>query len=853
MGAGVANPRKMPGPWYERFAIMLFTRVIFPPAILMSLQFTSDVFFSSFISFLSTRVAWGLLVGIVMFAPMSSAQAASSGAAHSNRLALSHSPYLLLHADNPVDWYPWGPQAIARAKAENKPIFLSVGYSTCYWCHVAERTLYSDPNIAKLMNQWFINIKVDREQRPDLDQIYIVAQQLIAGTSGWPNNVFLTPDLKPFFAGSYFPPVTDARSRGFPQVLASIRRAWTSKRAAALSYAETVHSAMRQLQLAQDKDAAPVPITPGDWLDKARQDTLQRFDRRHGGLAVAGSTTRFPQSPALEMLLADYGRMREPQMLRALRATLDAMAYGGIRDHIGGGFHRYATDSAWSLPHFEKMLYDNAQLLRLYAQSFKSFGVPLYRAVAQDIGRYLVEQMMAPQGGFYTAEDAQVEGIEGASYLWPRHDIEQILGAASAARFFATYQLTPMETPQGPGVQSLQAPDAAAPGVLRVRLPIADTLARAGHDEPVAMLRSLQAMRVRLLAERNSRPQPLRDETINVDLNGLAIEAFVIAGASLARPAYLDYAKRAAERIWRDAYDPGKRQLAHQIYRGRTGDEGFLADYALLGRALLSLYDATGDSMWRERATALASAIVNRFLEADGGLTMTTAPSYLSLTARDAGDEVYPSGTSATLDLWLRLAAMDGGAPFAGPAQRLLRRHASEFARRPDRWASAVAAVNTAQARALIAGFTPARAVQSVATSGDRPRADIRASGTAAHVRIAGAVRASATTVAVTLQIDAGYHVNANPASEDYLIATALSFEGLGPVRIAYPQAVPFKPSFVKTAIDVYEHTPVVVATFAAGALDDTRVLRGSVHVQACNDQICLPPSKLAVSIPLAE
>ena len=789
-----------------------------------------------------------LIAGVGLAAPASATETPSTGSQYSNRLAGSNNPYLLLHADNPVDWYPWGPEAIERARAEDKPIFLSVGYSTCYWCHVAERTLYSVPEIAELMNKWFINVKVDREQRPDVDQVYIVAQQLIAGTSGWPNNVFLTPDLKPFYAGSYFPPVTDARSPGFPQVLANIHRAWTTNRSDIISYAETVHAAMRQLQKA-DGNGGLTPITPTKWLDRARQSALQRFDQSHGGFATEGSKTKFPQTPTLQLLLTDYALNGNPEVRHVLISTLDAMAYGGIRDQIGGGFHRYSTDSAWSVPHYEKMLYDNAQLLRLYAQSYKVLGEPLYRYVAQDVGRYLVEQMMAPEGGFYTAQDAQVEGIEGASYAWRRGEVEKILGTESATQFFKVYELTP----GGPGSQLAQAADLSEPGVLRVRLPIAAELARSANENPVAIFQSLEGSRAQLMAERSARPQPLRDEKINVDLNGLAIEAFVRAGTALDIPAYIEHARRAAERVWTIAYDPTQAQLKHQIFQGQAEIDGFLSDYALFGRALLSLHGATGDPVWRQRAALLADAIVNRFVSADGILNMTANRSELPLAVTDTDDDVYPSGTSATVDLWLRLAAMDGSERFAVAAQRLLRGSASRIAQRPEGWATAVAAVNTAEARALIAGFAPAEESQAASTSVGKRSTGGMSFSSADHVRIAGAIRETSTTVEVTLEIDRGYHVNANPASDDYLIPTTLSFENIEPVHIAYPEPIQFKPSFSDTPIDVYEHKPALVATFGSTALKDSEVLRGKVSVQACNDQLCLPPSKLPVSIRLSD
>ncbi len=294
---------------------------------------------------------------------------------YTNKLIDSNDPYLLLHAHNPVDWYPWGPEAFAKARKENKPIFISIGYSTCYWCHVAERTIYSNPDIAKLMNQWFINVKVDSEQRPDLDRIYMLARQIMTGQGGWPNNLFLTPDLKPFYAGSYFPPKDDPRAGpGFPTILASINQGWTSDRAQVLSVAENVMTAMRRVQSAMTTNVS-APIDPGAWMAKARDSLLPHFDPQYGGLGDR-SRTKFPNTPRLALLLSDYQINRTPGSLSAVLGTLDAIAFGGIHDHLAGGFHRYSTEATWSVPHFEKMLYDNAQLLRLYTAAFQITGKP---------------------------------------------------------------------------------------------------------------------------------------------------------------------------------------------------------------------------------------------------------------------------------------------------------------------------------------------------------------------------------------------------------------------------------------------------------------------------------------------
>jgi uncharacterized protein YyaL (SSP411 family) len=538
---------------------------------------------------------------------------ASGPYAYTNRLIDSHDPYLLLHAHNPVDWYPWGPEAFAKAKKENKPIFLSIGYSTCYWCHVAERTIYSNPDIAKLMNQWFVNVKVDREQRPDVDRIYMVARELMTGGGGWPNNLFLTPDLKPFYAGSYFPPRDDPRAGpGFPSVLASIDHVWTTDRPQAQNVADNVMAAMRRVQSATTGGAV-APIKPDAWLAKARETLLPQFDRMDGGLADRRSGTKFPNPPRLALLLLDYRIHQTSTALSGVLNTLDAMVFGGIHDQLGGGFHRYSTEPSWSIPHFEKMLYDNAQLLQLYAEAFRITGLPLYRQIALETAGYLGRDMMAPDGGFYTARDAQLNGVEGEGYLWTRGEIVSLLGEKEATRFLNVYSLTPVPRPDVPDVVHPRDVNGEPPAVLRLRVPIDETLKAAGFKEVTQMLAGFASDRDKLLVAREQRTQPARDEKIVISLNGLAIAALAESSQVLHNPQLLNWAQKAAERIWALAYDQPTGLLKHEIYRGQVQTSGFLQDYASLGAAFLSLADVTGEGIWRDRARLLANNILDRF------------------------------------------------------------------------------------------------------------------------------------------------------------------------------------------------------------------------------------------------
>src|SRR5229473_29054 len=612
--------------------------------------------------------------------------------AYTNRLIDSHDPYLLLHAHNPVDWYPWGPEALSRAKRENKPIFLSIGYSTCYWCHVAERTIYSNPEIAKLMNQWFINIKVDREQRPDVDQIYMLATELLTHRGAWPNNLFLTPDLKPFFAGSYFPPRDDpARGMGFPTILAALHDAWTNHREdKVLPVAEQVFQAMQRVQ-AEMRAGGEAPVKAVEWLQNASKALQSRVDPRNGGLGDR-SGTKFPQAPSMELLLTDYRVNRDKASLDAVKATLNAMAFGGIHDHLAGGFYRYSTEPTWSIPHFEKMLYDNAQLLRLYAGAYAVTKDPVYREVALDVGQYLRRDMMAPEGGFYTAIDSEVNGMEGAAYLWTRTDVTSVLGEQAAKRLFAVYDLTTM-TAAGAQIGEPGA-DRKGLGVLRIRLPIEEALKSAGFQDAAQMLASLGAARAQLLATRLRRQQPARDEKLLTGLGGLAIGALAYSSDILQQPEFLTSARMAAERIWTLAYDPAARTLKHEIFAGHAQTDGYLQDYAMLGNGFMSLYDVTKEDIWRDRAAMLATALLQQFAHPDGALSTTLDEKNLLIPAGDSEDSDVPSGTSAALGLLLRLRDATCDSQFVAAATRIVRHLSGRFNKQPEIWPAAITVLN---------------------------------------------------------------------------------------------------------------------------------------------------------------
>lgn len=736
---------------------------------------------------------------------------------YTNRLIRSHDPYLLLHAHNPVDWYPWGPEALAAARREHKPIFLSVGYSTCYWCHVAEREIYSNPAIAKLMNEWFINIKVDREQRPDIDRVYMLATQIISGGGGWPNNVFMTPELKPFFAGSYFPPQDQGGRPGFPQVLKSMHQAWTDDRPKVLEVADQVYRALQQVQA----DATAGKLTPDQWQTQALQQAAGRFDVFNGGFG--DGATKFPQAPLLSMLLDADTQDHHKNALKMAVATLQAMAEGGVMDQLAGGFHRYSTDPGWDVPHFEKMLYDNAQLLRLYARAYAITKQPLFRQTALRTAHYLTTEMRAPDGGFYSAQDAEVGSVEGASYVWTRSRIETLLGAVDSKRWFDLYTLMPMP-------HSFAGQPQVDGGVLRLDRSRAQVLAE--NHQMASAVEALAPLRKKLLTARNQRPQPARDEKIVTATNALAILGFTAAAHALDDKALLQVAIRTADWEWSQAFDPNTGLLRHQFFHGHAGDDGFLDDYALLAQAYLALHAATGDALWLNRAQQVIDAMLKRFTLASGALATTWDHADLLVAPPAEGDSVQPSGQSAAIVALLELAAATDKSHYAVAANRALTPLAGQVAAQASGWGALLGPLSRPKLKLLLASADHQGAGgQGLPNSADQVQAAASLSSTA-----------NGAALVVSIAVAPGYHINANPASDADLISTELTVAGHDGLRVNYPPAQQFKAPFAPQGIAVYSGKIQFHVQLPAMP---SALLQLRLRVQACNDQYCLTPATL--------
>jgi len=747
-----------------------------------------------------------------------------------NLLALEASPYLQLHAHNPVNWYPWGEQAFARARAEDKPVFLSVGYSTCYWCHVMERKVFSDPKIAALMNTYFVSIKVDREERPDVDDIYMKATHLLTGSGGWPNSVFLASDGKPFYAGTYFPP-EDAYGRpGFPRLLRGLHDAWTSERDKLLATAEQLTQQIQRLANLASEPGIEVPPT-GEVMRQALQELRTDFDSKHAGF---GRRTKFPRPSALDLLLTRLEKQRDPEIEEMLVRTLDAMALGGIYDHLAGGFHRYSTEPTWSIPHFEKMLYDNAQLAGTYARAFALTARPLYRRVVEQTVAYLDREMSHPEGGFFSAQDAEVDGEEGASYVWSRAAIEGVLGKEEAERFLAVYELAPM--PEHPEL-----------GVLRVRLPMSELLKKTGAPNDAALLARFDGDRAALLARRRERAQPLRDDKVLAAWNGLAIRGLVQAAAALERPDYLRRAERAAHFVLARLFMEG--DTLHRSYiAGQSREDGVLDDYAFLADGLLALHGATGDARWLASGRRLADGILARFQDtAAGGFFLTPAGSRLLVRPKPFEDNEVPSGNAMTLRVLRALAGAPGSERYAEAAARVVSAAGVLLRQAPHALPATVAVL--ASTPELPRAAAASTGIQSAVARPELPTDNafrLPRSEDHVHARLEWR-NADRSTLMVRMVVDEGWHVNANPASLPFLVATTVEvLDGPGTATIRYPEGKSFRPEFASKALRVYEGAVEIPVTVQGGGNTPERL---ALRFQACDGSVCLPPHRAVLAL----
>ncbi|CAN5803590.1 thioredoxin domain-containing protein [soil metagenome] len=572
---------------------------------------------------------------------------------YTNRLAGETSPYLLQHAHNPVDWYPWGDAALTRARTEDRPIFLSIGYAACHWCHVMEHESFENEETARLLNDGFVAIKVDREERPDLDAIYMDAVQQMTGHGGWPMSVFLTPDGRPFYGGTYFPDQPRHGMPSFKQVLEGVREAWRERRAEIEQASVSLVAAIASVSPGAAADAAP----GGEALLDAAMVGLERgFDAQTGGW---GQAPKFPQPMSTELLLRLHVLTGDARPLAMARRTLDAMAAGGIYDHLGGGFARYATDAIWLVPHFEKMLYDNAQLARVYVHAWLLTGDARYRSVAEQTLTFIERELLTEDGGFAASLDADTNGEEGLTYVWSKAEIDRLLGP-NAGDFERAYGVTEAGNWEGHNILSRVAE---------------------GDDELLTQARTT------LFEARRGRPQPARDDKVLSAWNGLAIGAFADAAAAFDDQHLADVARRAADLLLTRVRDESGR--LHRSWKdGRALHAGVLEDYAHLADGLLALYQATFDERWFVAARELIDVALERFADPAGGF-FDTADDHEALITRPKGtqDNAIPSGGAMATEILVRLAALTGEGRYQDAAERAIGALAGLPARHPTAFA----------------------------------------------------------------------------------------------------------------------------------------------------------------------
>jgi uncharacterized protein len=614
-----------------------------------------------------------------------------------NRLATSLSPYLRQHAENPVDWYPWGDEALARAKGEVKPILLSIGYSACHWCHVMEHESFSDPGTAAVMNELYVSIKVDREERPDLDQIYQAVVQLTGRSGGWPLTVFLTPDKAPFYAGTYFPPVERYGMPSFQTVLRAVHDAWVNRRGEVLASASEISKSVAEVL---DGGTEPSPIAP-DFLETATRQLARRFDDEHGGF---GTRPKFPNTMALELFLRMHAHSGDAKSLERVETALDEMRAGGIYDQIGGGFHRYSTDERWLVPHFEKMLYDNALLVRLYADGYRVTRDERYRDTVRETVEYMERELVDPRGGFYSSQDADSEGEEGKFFVWTPEEIDAVLGSELGAIARAYFGVVPGGNFEETGASVLhlnRSPRAVAEQVGKTQ------------EEIVARLPEIRRA---LFDARERRVKPFRDEKIIAAWNGLAIGALAEAALAFDERRWLEIAVRALgfvrEKLW----------TGGTLRRIALGDEvtgdGYLEDYANVACAALDVYEATQDTAHIAFARALVDRAIELFADDDkGGFYFAPVRDDLIVRVKDAYDNAVPSGTSAMAHALLRLFAATGESAYEARAAKALEGLAKSATAQPFGFGHLLGAMDR-----LLAGSTE---IAIVAAPDDAPAREL--------------------------------------------------------------------------------------------------------------------------------
>ncbi len=789
---------------------------------------------------------------------------AAAAPAHRNRLVKETSPYLKLHAQNPVDWYPWGPEALEKARTENKPIFLSIGYSSCFWCHVMERKVFENPEIAAYMNAHFVNIKVDREERPDLDDLYMLSLQVYLQASGagdgggWPLSMFLTPEGKPIAGGTYFPPEDLPGRPGFPGVLKRVHEIWKEQEAQVRGSADVL---AREVQRLSGPSPLSVAKTPDIGVVQSAIDELvASHDAEFGGFGFSPAAPNRPKFPQPSKLLLLAHHADQPGVAKALDHTLEQMAHGGLYDHLAGGFHRYSTDRQWLVPHFEKMLYDNSQLAEVYALAAVRTGGSDFRRVAHETLQFVLRDLADPRGGFYSALDAETDGVEGAYYVWSPEEIQKVL-VNDAPLFTAAY--------------GVDQPTSFEHGHVLRRVKSDDELAAAFGGTATEIAARLAAARQRLLDVRRNRPALLRDDKVIAAWNGQMIRSLAVCGKLLDEPGYVAAADRAAMFILTNMRDADG-ALKRTYCEGRSANTACLDDYAFLIDGLVALSEVTGDEKWLNAGRRLMDDQIAQYWDDRSGGFFYTADHHEPLIARmkDGYDSVMPSGNSASVDVLARLSKLTKEPSYQARAEKTLAAFGGQIEQSPSGFSRMLLGARAVLGPAPADVAAPVVAQTLAAKAPPQPRLAPAAPKEAAEALIVFAQPAQAeavkhqyvkgriflstdrltpgstTRVACVLDIAEGWHINANPAKPDFVLPAELelaSTAGLELTDLVYPPGKDLKMEDQDDPVSVYEGQVIIrgVIKVPADLKATGDELKFTLRYQACNHKECLRPMRM--------
>ena len=729
---------------------------------------------------------------------------------YTNRLIFEDSPYLLQHAHNPVDWFPWDDEAFARARQENKPVFLSIGYSTCHWRHVMEKESFEDIEIAEFLNKHFVSIKVDRERRPDVDELYMTALMLVKGQGGWPISCFLLPDGTPFYVDSYLPP------EAFLTLLKEISKAWEQRQNKITEYADEIKAAVTRVM----QEESNIKELDEDIIQRAVSEILKAYDSTYGGFGVS---PKFTNESLLFLLLQVAQRQHDEEIIKVLEHTLSMMARGGIYDHIGGGFHRYATDESWQVPHFEKMLYNQANLARIYCRAYQITGNKFFARIARQTLNYVLRDMGSPEGVFYAATDADVNGHEGAYFLWTKQEVEKILPDNDAKLVIKIFNIT-------------ETGNFNESNILNLSKSLEEITKQQGitTDELFGKLDDIIKV---LLDTRNKREPPLRDEKIIVTWNAMMISALAEASAILDMPDYLASARRSAEFIWKNQMKPDG-TLWRINLNGNPSIPGLQEDYAYLIDAMITLYDVTGERQWLDRAQQLSATMSKKFWDdAKSSFAMNERDKSLFTTPRQSRDSVIPSGNSVAVYILSRLSQRLNDKRYKNQALKTIQ----GFAKSIDQYPAAYAY--------MLAGF-------DTLLHGDAGPDEYAANG-AIKVSVRRHLNEDTDSLLISLRIAPGWHINTSQPLQDYLIPLQINLsdnnEHWHLTDIKFPEPVYKKLEFDGGRLALYEGVVKIYARLVTTGNSDNYVNKGldiRLKLQACSNKICLPPEKIKLELP---